>query len=76
MPHRLEKADDLKSTGKQLAFYWINDNQLVTLSNAADPEFLSDDDKLIRIYSGMYIKNNRNQFDYANLKSQFCYGFQ
>jgi hypothetical protein len=33
VPNKFEYATNLKSTSTQLAFYWINDDQLVTCIN-------------------------------------------
>ncbi len=36
VPHKFEATKD-KSTGTQLAFYWINDDQLVTCIHSEGP---------------------------------------
>ena len=41
IPNRLEETYDSEITGDLLAFYWINDDQLVTTKNSFEPEFSS-----------------------------------
>ena len=49
-----------------LGFYWINEDELVAVTNRFTTEFTSDDYSFIEI-NGMSISNNRNGKDYASL---------
>ena len=53
IPHKFEEAK-WKSTDKQLGFYWINGDQLVTVTNSENAEFVSNSSDFIRI-NGMRI---------------------
>ncbi len=60
IPYKFEEAKDYKYTNKQLGFYWINGDQLVTVRNGHKPWFMSNDGCLLSI-NGMTIYNNRNE---------------
>ena len=57
IPNKFQKSQQLKLTGKQLAFYWIND-KLVTCTNTSRPEFISNEEYFIWIRWGLFIENN------------------
>ena len=54
IPHKFEEAKEFEDTNKQLGFYWINGDQLVTVTNSKYPMFSSDNKYFISIY-GMWI---------------------
>ncbi len=54
VPHQF-KNTTRKSTGNQLAFYWINDDELVTCINSKNPGFRSDSKEFIEIYGRLSI---------------------
>ena len=59
IPSKFESTDyDLKKTGTQLAFYWIDNDQLVTCQSTDNPIYKSNDHRLITI-RGMEIMNKR-----------------
>ncbi len=70
IPHKFEEAKEKKFTGNQLGFYWINGDQLVTVTSLKNSWFKSNDDYFIWIY-GMFIRNDRNNKDYAWLDSSY-----
>ncbi len=39
IPHKFEEIKNDKFTGNHLAFYWINGDQLVTVTNSKYPRF-------------------------------------
>ena len=53
------KKTNLNNTGKQIALYWINDDELVTCSQSHEPRIWSNDDNFIVIERGMVIWNDR-----------------
>ena len=61
---KLKKTNQIK-TKKQLAFYFINGNQLITCQTSFKPYFLSNDEFFIGISSGMGIYNDRERKDWA-----------
>ncbi len=58
----------MESTGKQLGFYWINGDQLVTVTSSKDPYFTSGKSNFIS-GGGLWIQNNRKKEDLAILNS-------
>ena len=46
IPKKFKRVKQFKLTGKQLAFYWIND-KLVTCENSSFPEFISNEEYFI-----------------------------
>ena len=49
IPDKFEEAKEDKSTDNQLGFYWINGDQLVTVTNPNKAWFVSDSSKFIWI---------------------------
>ena len=74
VPNKFEYTNQ-KSTGTQLLFYWINDDQLVTCTSKGITWFSSDDYSFIWI-SGISIKNDRNYLDVAWLRPNDWSGIQ
>ena len=60
VPTRLEQKHNSTKNGKQIAFYWIKIEQLISAKSLDNPRFGSDNDWLIEIYGGMYIYNDRS----------------
>ena len=59
VPTKFEERKVFIGTDKQLAFYWINDDKLITAVKSSDPLFYSNDEGLVVLF-GMYIPNDRN----------------
>ena len=59
VPDKFEEAKDGKDTEKLLGFYWINGDQLITVTNSIAPWFSSNDRYFIGI-KGIWIENDRN----------------
>ncbi len=66
IPSKFQKARGL-ITGKQYAFYWINNNQLITCMNEKHCVFFSTDKYFIFLDLGIVIANNREFKDMAAL---------
>lgn len=70
IPSKFESTGyDLKKTDNQLAFYWIDDEKLVTCQSTFNPIYKSNDHRLITL-RGMEIMNRRWNSDYAKLYSE------
>ena len=62
---------------KQQLFYWINnEEELVTCSYETEPDFDSNDEFLIWVRGGMWIRNDRNQDDWAWLDGNYWQGIK
>ena len=59
VPFQFKETDALSHAEKFLCFYYINDNQLVTVSNKQIPKFISNNEKLISLDGAMHIYNDR-----------------
>ena len=73
IPHKFEESKEWKSSGNHLAFYWINGDQIVTVTNSENNYFKSNDECFIWTF-GMGIENNRNKLDHAWLRSSYWSG--
>ena len=74
VPNKFEYTNQ-KSTGTQLLFYWINDDQLVTCTSKGITWFSSDDYEFIWI-NGISILNDRKDSDGAWLDPEYWSGIQ
>ncbi len=68
IPDKFEETKKWKDTDTQLGFYWINGDQLVTVTNSSNLWLKSDNNDFIST-AVMAISNDRNEQDYAYLNS-------
>ena len=52
-----------------MGYYWINNDELVTVGSSKDPLFKSNDDLFIQVDVGMSIQNDNSGKDVAYLQS-------
>lgn len=70
-------SSDTDKDQKQRLFYWINNEQeLVTCTYETEPDFDSNDEFLIWVRGGMWIRNDRNQDDWAWLDGNYWQGIK
>ena len=69
MPHKFIERARWKRTGKMLAFYWKNNNQLITAINENRCKFTSNILMFIWI-PGMWISIDRKMNDHVKLNRE------
>ncbi len=76
VPDRFQQTSYGKTTSKQIAFYWINDDYLVTSKRSDKTWFCSSDHSFIEILGALNITNDRRHFDYAYLNTKLWPGME